>query len=138
MDKRLVPAWLVVFALWMLGGFVVHETLLRGDYAQLPNLFRSDADAQQYLPYMIIAHALMAGAFTWIYVPGPDARRWLSHGLRYGLVIALLTVVPTYLIYYSVQPMPGATVARQMVFDTIVLLILGAVIAFMRRGKTRA
>jgi hypothetical protein len=87
---------------------------------------------------MIIAHALMAGAFTWIYVPGQDARRWLSQGLRYGLVIALLTVVPTYLIYYSVQPMPGATVARQMVFDTIVLLILGAVIAFMRRGREPA
>ena len=138
MIKRLLPAWLVVFVVWMVGGFVVHGTLLRGDYAQLPNLFRSDADSQQYLPYMILAHALMAGAFTWIYVPGQDARSWLSQGLRYGLVIALLTVVPTYLIYYSVQPMPGAIVARQMVFDTIVLLILGAVIAFMRRGKAPA
>jgi hypothetical protein len=50
MIKRLLPTWLVVFVVWVLGGFVVHGTLLRGDYAQLPNLFRSDADAQQYLP----------------------------------------------------------------------------------------
>ena len=138
MDKRLVPVWLVVFVLWMLGDFVVHGNLLRGDYAQLPNLFRSDADSQQYLPYMILAHALMAGAFTWIYVRGQEARSWLPQGLRFGLAIALLAVVPTYLIYYVVQPMPGATVVRQIMFDSVLVLLLGAVVAFMRRGKTPA
>ena len=137
MDKRLVPTWLVVFVLWMLGDFVVHGTLLRGDYAQLPNLFRSDADSQHYLPYMILAHALMAGAFTWIYVRGQQARPWLPQGLRFGLVIALLSVVPTYLIYYVVQPMPGAIVARQIIFGTVLMLVLGAVVAFMRRGKAQ-
>jgi hypothetical protein len=53
------------------------------------------------------------------------------------VAIALLTVVPLYLIYYVVQPMPGATVAKQIVFETILMLILGAVAAFMYR-KTSA
>jgi hypothetical protein len=62
---------------------------------------------------MIAAHVVLAGAFTWIYLRGHEARPWLSQGLRYGLAVALLTVIPSYTIYYVVQPMPGATVVKQ-------------------------
>ena len=54
----------------------------------------------------------MAGAFSWIYIRGHEARPWLPQGLRFGFAVALLTVIPTYIIYYVVQPMPGATVVE--------------------------
>ena len=131
-------AWLVIFVLWMLGGFVVHGLILQADYASLPNLFRSYAESQHYMPYMILAHVIMAGAFVWIYDRGHQARPWLAQGLRFGLAVALLADLPVYLMYYAVQPMPGATVAKQIVGDTIVLLVLGAAVAFMRRGRQPA
>lgn len=135
MDRKFLVAWLVVFVLWMLGGFVVHGLMLQADYAGLPNLFRSDTDAQRYMPYMLLAHAIMAGAFVWIYDRGHQARPWLPQGLRFGLAVALLADLPVYLIYYAVQPMPGAVVVKQVVGDAVVLLVLGAVVAFMRRGR---
>jgi outer membrane lipoprotein-sorting protein len=138
MNKQSLLTWLVVFVLWMLGGFVVHGLVLQADYAGLPALFRRDADAQQYLPYMVLAHMIMAGAFVWIYDRGQEARPWLSQGLRYGVAVALLAVVPTYLIYYAVQPMPAQTVAKQIVCDTVLLLVLGAAVAYMRRGRKPA
>jgi hypothetical protein len=57
--------------------------------------------------------------------------------LRFGVTIALLTVVPTYLIYYAVQPMPGILVAKQIVFDGLLLLALGLVVAFLYRDAAR-
>ena len=138
MNKNFLLTWVVVFVLWMVGSFIVHGTLLHNDYAALASLFRPEADAQQHLPFMIAAHVVLAGAFTWIYLRGHEARPWLSQGLRYGLAVALLTVIPSYTIYYVVQPMPGATVVKQIVFDTILLLILGAAAAFMNRGRARA
>ena len=137
MNKNFLVTWVVVFVLWMVGSFIVHGTLLHNDYAALASLFRPEADAQQHLPFMIAAHVVLAGAFTWIYLRGHEARPWLSQGLRYGLAVALLTVIPSYTIYYVVQPMPGATVVKQIVFDTILLLILGVAAAFMNRGRTR-
>jgi hypothetical protein len=138
MDRKFLVAWLVLFVVWMLGSFVVHGTLLYGDYAALPNLFRPEADAQNYFPFMLLAHAVMAGAFVWIYTRGLEAKPWLGQGLRFGLAIALSTVAPFYTIYYAVQPMPGAVVIKQIVFDSIVLLALGAVVAFLYRGRKRA
>ena len=91
-----------------------------------------------YFHLMIIAHVLLAGAFTWIYARGVENKPWLGQGLRFGLAVALLTAVPYYLIYFTVQPMPSSLTVKQIVFDTIVTLILGAAVAFMYRGQGRA
>lgn len=138
MNKKFFIAWAVLFVVWMVGSFVVHGTLLQADYAKLANLFRSEADAQQYFPWMILAHVIMAGAFVWIYARGAEAKPWLGQGLRFGAAVALLTVVPTYTIYYAVQPMPGMHVVKQIVYDGMLVLILGAVVAFLYREPERA
>ncbi len=133
MNKKFFIAWIVVFVAWMAGSFVVHGVLLHDDYLSLPKLFRTEADAQRYLPLMILAHVILSGAFVWIYSRGVEALPWLPQGIRFGLAVALLTIVPTYMIYYVVQPMPGMTVVKQMVFDGILILILGLIAAFMYR-----
>jgi hypothetical protein len=133
MSKRFLLAWLVVFIAWFIGSFVVHGVLLHADYAALPNLFRKEAEAQNFFPLMILAHILLAGAFVWIYQRGVEAKPWLGQGVRYGIAIVCLTTLPLYLIYYVVQPMPGATVAKQIIFDGILVVILGIIVAFMYR-----
>jgi hypothetical protein len=133
MNKKFFIAWIVTFVVWMAGSWLIHGVLLHGDYMQLPNLFRPESDAQQYMGLMILAHVIMAGAFVWIYSRGVEPRDWLPQGLRYGVAIALLTTVPLYMIYYVVQPMPGATVVKQTIYDGILVLVLGAVVAFFYR-----
>jgi hypothetical protein len=136
MDKRFIVAWVVLFVLWMMEGMLVHGMLLGPEYQKLPQLFRSEADAQGYFGWMILAHVLVSGAFVWIYARGitPD-KPWLGQGVRYGAAVALLTVVPTYTIYYAVQPLPGALVVQQIVFDAIGLLVFGIVVAWLYRTK---
>ena len=138
MNKKFLVAWLVMFIVYMAGGFVVHGTLLKQDYMGLPNLFRSEQESMPYFHLMIFAHVLMAGAFTWIYARGVENKPWLGQGLRFGLAVALLAVLPIYLIYFSVQPMPAGLVVKQIIYDTVLTLILGAVVAFLYRGQARA
>ena len=138
MGKRFVVAWVVVFVVWMLGSVVVHGMLLHDDYMSLSNLFRTEADSQRYLPWMIAAHVILSGAFVWIYSRGVEATPWAGQGIRFGIAVALLTIVPTYMIYYVVQPMPGSTVVKQIAFDGILMLVLGLVVAFVYRDRARA
>jgi hypothetical protein len=138
MNKRFFVAWLVVFIVWMAGSFVVHGTLLHADYRSVPNLFRSEAEAQQYFPLMLLAHVILAGAFVWIYSRGVEDTPWPGQGIRFGLAVALLTIVPTYIIYHVVQPMPGRIAVKQIAFDGILLLALGLLVAFLNRGGRRS
>ena len=135
MDKRFLAAWVIVFLVWMAGSFVVHGLLLAPDYAALPDLFRSEAGQSRLFPVMILAHVILAGAFVWIYGRGVEDTPWTGQGFRFGVAVALLTVVPTYLIYYAVQPLTYRVVLKQIVFDGILLVVLGLVVAFLYRGK---
>ena len=137
MNRRFFFVWAVAFVVWMVGTFVVHGVLLHADYEQLPTLFRPESDAQKYFPLLVLAHAVMSGALVWVYARGAQAKPWLGQGLRFGLVIALLTVVPTHTINYVGQPVAGVYVIKQIVFDGILLGILGAVIAFAYRLHAR-
>jgi hypothetical protein len=134
-NKKYFIATAVLFVVWMLGSFVVHGVLLHDDYAKLPNLFRTESDSQQYFPLMLLAHLMLASAFAWIYARGAESKPWLGQGLRFGLAVAFLTIVPTYTIYFVVQPMPGMHVLKQILFDGILMLVLGAVVAFVYRGQ---
>ena len=87
---------------------------------------------------MLLAHAILAGGFVWIYARGVENKPWLGQGLRFGLAVACIAVIPTYLIYYVVLPTPGSVACKQIVFDTVLTLILGAVVAFLYRGQGRA
>jgi len=133
MNRKFLIAWIVVFVAWMAGSYVVHGVLLHADYAKLPGLFRPESEAQAFFPLMLLAHLIMAGAFVWTYSRGVEAKPWLGQGLRFGLAIVLLAVVPTYTIYYVVQPMPGLHVVKQIIFDGILVMILATIAAFLYR-----
>ena len=138
MNKRFIIGWVVTFIVWFLGSFVVHGVLLHDDYSRLASLFRTEAESQSFFPLMVLAHVMLSGALVWIYSRGVEAKPWLSQGLRFGVAVAFLTVVPTYIIYYVVQPMPGGLVVKQIVFDGILMLILGCVTGFVYRQPASA
>jgi hypothetical protein len=133
MNRKFLIAWLVVFVAWFAGSFVVHALLLQGDYMQLASLYRPESDQQKYFPAMILAHVLMSGAFVWIYARGVESRPWLAQGARYGIAVALLAIVPGYLIYFAVQPLPASLVVKQIVFDGVLTVILGVIVAALYR-----
>ena len=134
MNKKFIFAWIGLFVAWLLGDFVVHAVLLHSDYMQLPNLYRTEADQQKYFPLMILAHVIMSGALVWIYARGAEAKAWMAQGVRFGVAVALLTAVPTYLIYFVVQPMPGDVVIKQLLCEGVLMVLLGTIVAWFYRN----
>jgi hypothetical protein len=135
MNRKFIVAWIVLFVAWFLGDFVIHGVLLHADYMQLPNLYRTPSDGQGFFPFMMLAHLIMAGAFVWIYARGVESKPWVAQGVRFGVATALLNIVPLYMIYYAVQPLPGTMVVRQIVFGSILMVLLGLIVAWLYRNR---
>ena len=134
MNKTFLLSWVVIFIAWMLGSFVVHGVLLNSYYADFPNLYRTQEETQAFMHYMLLAHVLLAGAFVWIYQRGVTSAAWPGHGLRFGVAHALLMPIPGYMFYYVVQPMSGALAIRQALGDTLLLIVLALIAAFLNRN----
>lgn len=133
MDKRFWICGLVVSIAALLLGFVVHGWLLAPDYAALGTMYRGDSESQTYAPWMVLAHALIGFAMTWIYMQGfSSGKGALAQGLRFGLAMSLFSTIPGYLIYYAVQPLPASLVLKQVALSTLAMLLLGLLVAWLQ------
>ncbi len=129
--KFLISAAAMFIMSWALS-FIVHGLLLGADYSVTAGM-RPPAEAQTLMHWMILAQALFGVAFAWIYAQGREDKPWLAQGVRFGIAIAFLTVVPTYLIYHVVTPVPFALALKQIVFDAIRLVLMGITVAWINR-----
>ena len=135
MNMNIAISAAVMTVMSLLLGFVVHGWLLGPDYKSLGALFRPEEQQMNFFGFMIAAHVLIGIGFTWIYRMGREAKPFLGQGVRFGLAVAVLSIIPTYLIYYAVQPIPGNIVAKQIVFDTIAMVVMGIVCAWINQDK---
>ena len=133
MGKKFWISVVAMFVVSMLIGMVVHGMLLGPEYMKLTTLFRPEADQQKHFWAMLLAHVFIAFSFTWIYLRGREPKPFLGQGIRFGLVVSLLTAIPVYLIYFAVQPMPEGLVVKQIIFDTIGYMVMGVVVAWINR-----
>lgn len=132
MTRKCIISAIVMFVMAWALSFVVHGLLLGPDYANTPGM-RPPAEAQKIIYFIILAQAIFGAAFAWVYHQGKEDKPWLAQGIRFGIAVAFLTVIPTYLIYHVVTPIALAVVIKQIVYDTIRVVLMGIVLAWINR-----
>lgn len=132
--SKLVVSAIVMFMMSFVLSYLVHGVLLHDDYMQMQSWMRPQADVNVLFYFIVIAQALFGVAFAWIYEQGREDKPWLAQGVRFGIAIALLAVAPTYLIYHVVTPVPLAVAIKQIVYDSIRVLLMGVVVAWINRS----
>ncbi|TYT27168.1 hypothetical protein FZO89_13360 [Luteimonas viscosa] len=141
MDKRFWICGIVVSFAALLLSFLTHGLLLGDDYAALGAMYRDATDGTRHFRWLLLAHGLLGFAMTWIFSQGyARDRATIAQGLRFGLAMALFSTVPGYLVHYAVQPLPAALVAKQVLFGTLGMVLLGVLLAWLqpRRNALRA
>jgi len=140
MDKRFWISGIVLTVAAGVFGFLIHGLMLKPDYAALGPIMRSDEDSAHYMfPWMVLADLAYGFGITWIYRQGwTPGRTAITQGLRCGFAIAMVATIPMFLIYYAVEPMPGMLVAKQLVFSTMQMLLLGVLAALLNPSPKTA
>jgi hypothetical protein len=133
MNWKFIISVVVMFVMLFALGWLWHGTLLRDDYAKIPNLIRPMPDVRANVLYTLLAQILTAIAFTWIYLKGREARPWLAQGIRYGIAVALLVTIPAGLVQYAVMPFPLDLILKRMICDTVTVVLMAVVLAWINR-----
>ena len=132
MEKRFWISGVAMTVAAMLLGFVIHGVLLTADYTALGPIMRTPDDSAKYLPWMLLADVAYGFGITWIYRQGyTAAKSAIGQGLRCGFAIAMVSVIPMFLIYYAVEPLPGMLVVKQECFSLVEMLLLGVLVAML-------
>ena len=134
--KKLVLAIVVCFVFLMGTNFLIHGVWLTPDYNAIPASHRSAAEIQQKFWALVIGQICFAAMFAYIYTRGLEKKPWLAQGLRYGVLVALLTVIPYSLSEYDTYIIPSSLVVKWIVSEAVQLIVLGAIVAGIYKSET--
>jgi len=129
--NRLVLSIAVVFILTTIFQNVIHALLLHGDYAAVPQVFKSPVEVDVTL--ILLANLSFAVASVWIYSHGVGDLPWLGQGIRFGIAIWLITSLPMFVTGYATEPLPESLLWRQLGYEFVGKIVTGIVIAAMVR-----
>ncbi len=133
LDKRFWICGIVMAIAAQVMALLIHAWLLVPDYRTLALLYRAESVFVPYVGWMLLAHACIGFALTWLYAQGDHhGRSAVGRGLRFGFTLALFAVIPAYLIHHAVQPLPAILVIKQIVFGTMGMLLLGMLVAWLQ------
>jgi len=95
-------------------------------YTETASLWRAEGDFQNHFWILILGHAVLAFAFTGLYV-SKVGRNSVATGLGYGVVIGIFCA-GVELIRFATQPITAKILWMWIIGDIIQFAIVGAVV----------
>ncbi|MFZ3330614.1 MAG: hypothetical protein WA197_08290 [Candidatus Acidiferrales bacterium] len=127
--KKLVLAIVATYVVLMLTNYLIHSVWLASDYAAIPDSHRSISRIMRHFWIMAIGQVFFAAMFGYIYTRGRERKPWLVQGIRYGIIMTCMTVIPYSLTEYVVYIIPYQLAIKWMVAGLIQLIVLGVLVA---------
>jgi len=128
--KKLIIAFIVVFVVFQILGFVVHQVLLGETYQELEDVWRSEADMMSKMWVMWVTGLIFSFFFVYIFARGYEGKG-IMEGVRYGLIIGCFYTIPAVYGQYVVYELPYSLILQWVIYDFIILVITGAVMTFV-------
>jgi len=131
--QRGFPAFLAAFVFIFLFGFVWHGILMKSAYLATPALWRPEADFHKHFWILILGHAVIAFAFTGLYVSKVGINSPAT-GFGYGIVVGILTS-GVNLIRFAVEPLTTKILCMWFAGDLICFALMGALVGAIYKPR---
>lgn len=133
--KKLAGAIVAAYVVLMGTNYLVHQVLLMPDYDAIPLSHRSNEAIMHRFWAMAVGQFFFAALFAYIYTRGAENKPWATQGIKYGILMTLLTVIPVSLGEYNVYLIPHLLAVKWICFGAIQMILLGLVVAGICQEK---
>jgi hypothetical protein len=131
--QRGVIALVVAFVFIFLFGFVWHGILMKSAYMETAALWRTDADFNSHFWVLLLGHAVLAFAFTGLYVSKVGIHS-AGTGFGYGIVFGIFSA-GIDLIRFAVEPLTTKILWMWIAGSLISFAIMGALVGAIYKPK---
>ena len=131
--KRGVIALIVAFVFLFGFGFLWHGILMKNAYMETAALWRTDPDFHSHFWVLLLGHAVLAFAFTGLYVSKVGAQS-VSMGFGYGIVFGIFCA-GIDLIRFAVEPLTIRILWMWIAGSLISFAIAGALVGAIYTPK---
>jgi hypothetical protein len=134
--KRFIIAFIAAYIFLFVWGWLLNGVLLKGVYAETPNLWRTESEMMSLFHWIILGQALVVFSFVMIYATGFAGGGAIA-GIRLGLLLEIAAIGMRIAIY-AVQPFPGKLIFYGSASGLLEMIIVGAIVgAIYKPAPTR-
>ena len=127
--KKLILAMVAGYVVQMAGLLLIHSVWLKEDYIDTAGTWRTLEAAQARVWAMLLGTAIYIVGAVLIYERGREAKPWIAQGVRFGILLSLVSVIYGSLSGWVMIPVPHELVVKWMAGETVLVVALGLVIA---------
>jgi archaellum biogenesis protein FlaJ (TadC family) len=136
--KKTMIAIVAGFIVQLSGLFLIHAVLLKRDYIDTAAVWRTQEAQQARVWAMLLAVLIYVIGAVLIYERGVEAKPWFGQGVRFGILVAMVTVVYGSLSGWVILPIPHMLVVKWIVCESILSVVFGLVVAVICQPKPNA
>ena len=133
--NRIIPAIVACFVLLSAGGYLIHDVWLADAYLETIAIWRPQDSMLTHLWAAYVANLILAAAAVLIYTRGVESKPWLGQGIRFGILLALVTAVPQSLVQWVVLPVSYRLAAQWIVGEGLLAVLVGILVAAVCRPQ---
>jgi len=121
-------------------GFVVYGNIISGEFARYPAIYRSTETQTAYLPVMFLGLFFAMLVATYLYAKGYEGGSGVQEGMRFGVLIGLLTVGYVAGVNYAIMNIGMRMAAAYALAGLVEWVVVGMVMGFIYHpvAKVRA
>lgn len=128
--KRFIFGGMVIFIIFQILDFLVHNILLMPIYASMTDVWRPDMMSKMWIMY--VCSFVFSFLMMFVFIKGYEARG-IMEGVRFGIIIGLMTNGAGAFYQYSVYPLPFSLVIQWFLYGLAEFIIAGIAAALIYR-----
>jgi archaellum biogenesis protein FlaJ (TadC family) len=133
--KKMIGAIVAGFVVQFGGLFLIHGIWLKQDYLNTAYEWRAPEAASARMWAMLLAVLIYVVGAVVIYVRGVEPKPWAGQGIRFAILIWLVTVVYSSLSSWVIMPIPHMLAVKWMVGEGLLCGVFGLVVAAICQPK---
>jgi hypothetical protein len=136
--KKTAIAVVAGFVLQMGGSYLLHSVILMKSYMATADLWRSEDAMGHRMWIMMVAQFIFVLGAVLVYQRGVERKSPVGQGIRYGILLAMVSIIPDALINYVTIPVPHTIAFHWIIGEGVQCVLLGLLIAFICQPKESA
>jgi len=134
MNRKIWLGFVAVYLVVAILDGIVNTMLMASAYGDTAELWRPEGEIKMWV--IFVCYAFFAFFFTFIFSKGYEGKG-IWEGVRYGLYVSGMMVIPAVYISYAMMPLPYSMAFQWFVYTSIEYIAAGVALALIF-GKKQA
>jgi len=120
--KRFIAGGLAIFLIFTVCDFIIHNVILGNIYMSMTALWRPDMMSLMWIMYL--SSFIFSFLLMFIFIKGYEDRG-IPEGVRFGIMMGLITTGMGAVYQYVVYPIPFSLVAQWFAYGIVEFILAG-------------